>query len=380
MSHQDLIAEAPSVQTAERMKYLRLYGTNSLAYSSFQVGMKSYGELGCGYIAFVPIGKETPLCLADPICENSNVEHLLKAFVCRYDYPIFIGVSKPVATVLSGMGFLVNEIGMENIINLRQFALSGGDKAFLRSQKNRAAKDGLVVKEMSCLEAGLERMHSVSDEWMRSKVVSSKEMSFIVRPVVYADEPDVRKLFAFRQDELVGFGVFDPMYRDGAVIGYLANALRFVGKQHYSVADTIIMEGIRLFKQEQREILSLGFLPLYKVEDGEEFSHSVLLEWIFRYLYEHANTLYEFKDLAFHKNRYRPGTAGCNAIKVYCAYKRPIRFHLLPSIFAAFGVSFIDQLKVELLHYLCSKVTSTEEREPPLLPQDQPHSVPAQRA
>jgi hypothetical protein len=74
------------------------------------------------------------------------------------------------------------------------------------------------------------------------------------------------------------------------------------------------------FKTEGKRELSLGLSPLSKVDDSE-FKHSKLLEANFKYAYENANFLYNFKNLAQHKLKYRPGSAGAREEKVYRAMK-----------------------------------------------------------
>lgn len=334
-----------------RLEYLKKYGVGSLAYSSLQGGMRYFLEPGLGYIAFVPLDYQnrTSLCLSDPICKTDDVEHLLDTFIESYEYPIFLYVSKPVASLLSKKGFLVNEIGVEIVIDLAEFSLSGGEKSYLRCQKNRALKDGVNVRELLCTDVGPDSLRSLSEEWRRKKIVSSRELSFLSRPIVYADEADVRKFFAYRNDNLIGFGGFDPIYRDKAVIGYLANTLRAVGNANYSIQDLIILKAMDTFKQEGKEILSLGFLPLFDVSDNGEFRYSRVFKALFQNVYEHGSWIYEFKDLAFHKTRYRPGTGGCSEFKVYCAFKEPVRYLMFIKVFQTMGINFVEQLRKQFL-------------------------------
>ena len=38
-------------------------------------------------------------------------------------------------------------------------------------------------------------------------------MCFLVRPAIVDDEPDVRKFFAYKDNRLIGYNYFDPIYR-----------------------------------------------------------------------------------------------------------------------------------------------------------------------
>lgn len=209
---------------------------------------------------------------------------------------------------------------------------------------NLGKREGLVIKEQSSSEVAENVLETISEKWLQKKVVHSHELSFIVRPVVYRNEMDVRKFVAYKDNCAIAFCIFDPIYRNGQIIGYLANHLRNSGTSHYSMQDCITLEAMRIFKEEGKEILSLGYSPFHKVNDSGEFKHSRLLTKIFQFAYEHANYVFEFKALAFHKNRYRPGMEGCEESKVYCAYKDPMRFDLLINIFKLMGIDVIEQM------------------------------------
>ncbi len=228
---------------------------------------------------------------------------------------------------------------------MQRLSLVCNKMRFLRKQVNKSKKDGLVVKEQLCSEVGADTLRAISQRWLRKKIVRSHELSFIVRPVVYTDEMDVRIFVAYKNDEPVGFNVFDPIYRSGQIIGYVPNHLRANNEgNNYSIQDIIIFEAIHKFKEEGKEIMSLGFCPLHKVNDSGEFRHSRVLKGLLQFAYEHANYLYKFKALAFHKSRYRPGSDGCKEEKVYCAYKDPIPLGLLPEIINLMGINLFEQI------------------------------------
>lgn len=247
------------------------------------------------------------------------------------------------ADILSQIGFSVNEVGTEPVIDLQRFNLTGEKKEFLRSQINRGKRDGLVVKEQSCSEVGEDVLKAIAEKWLCKKTVHKRELSFIVRPVVYADEMDVRIFIAYKDDCAVGFGIFDPIYKGDQIVGYLANHLKTAAETHYSIQDIIILEAMRVFKEEGKEILSLGFSPMHKVNDSGEFRYSRALKRIFQFAYDHANHVYQFRALAFHKNRYRPGLEGCKEFKVYCAYKDPVRLSLVTGMAKMMGIDVVEQ-------------------------------------
>jgi len=322
-----------------REPFLNRYGSNSLSYSSLQKGMEFFLEPQYGYIAYSPIKAdiERALCLADPICSSENQEQLIKMFLERHKGAVFLHLTKETATILNRLGFVVNEIGTETIIDIKKFSLAGGGKEFLRSQRNRAAKDGLIVKEQPCSEVPLEQLKQISAEWMAKKA-NGRELSFLVRPARYDDETDVRKFFAYQNDRLVGFNFFDPIYRGDRIIGYMDNTHRSVAGFSYSIPDCINLEAMHQFGLEGKELLSLGFSPLHALNDSGEFRYSFALKKALEVFREHANFLYDFKGTAFHKTRYRPGTEGCYEIKLYCACPQPVPIFHMGKVFKRCGI------------------------------------------
>lgn len=355
-----------------RIQTLQQYGSGSLAYSSLQAGLQYFMLEGCGYVSYtqLPDSSDSVLVLADPICKSDDLRKLLEAFLKEKRDPIFLHISHETGRILSDWGFCVNELGVETIIDIREFELSGNKKQQLRAARNRAQKDGIKVREVTRVDDALMiAFKKISDEWLNEKVASDSQMKFIVRPLVYVDEIDVRRFVAIKDNRLVGFVIFDPMYRDGKIIGYIANQLRSNYEKGYSVVDYIILEAMQQFKQEGVEQISLGLSPLYKVNDGDDFKHSKLLKANFQFAFENANYLYNFKNLARHKNLYRPEMPGAHEEKVYCAQKTRFLLNRMYSVYVALGLNPFEKTYRHLSDVLGDKLrglflAKTIEREP----------------
>jgi lysylphosphatidylglycerol synthetase-like protein (DUF2156 family) len=336
---------------AFRIDQLKQHGRGSLAYSSLQAGMKYYMNDKLGYCAYVPLtDSEDSVCvLADPICSKENLGAFLDAFLLDKKDPIFLHASHETAEILNARGFSVNELGVETIIEIQNFTLSGNKKQALRQARNNAKKDNLICKEVLSSDPEMRKaFRRISEDWMKQKVMNDSEMQFIVRPIVYVDEIDVRKFVALKDGTVVGFIIFDPMYEGGKVKGYIANHLRSNLDRSYSVVDFILLEAMEIFKAEGKEKISLGLSPLAKVDDSEEFRHSKLLSAHFKYSFEKANYLYNFKNLYRHKSKYRPELPGAHEEKVYCCMKT--RF-LLVRIYDVYSVLGFHPIKQIISHF-----------------------------
>jgi lysylphosphatidylglycerol synthetase-like protein (DUF2156 family) len=344
-----------------RLAKLQEYGGGSLAYSSLQSGMKYYMYETLGYIAYVPL-RDSPnsVCvLADPIASEANKEALIDEFLKVKSDPIFLHIGHHTAKILDKKGFSVNQLGVETIIDIQKFTLTGNKKQQLRQARNHAQRDNIEVMEIEHVDdEALKAFKKISDDWRKEKVKADAEMQFIVRPLVYVDEIDVRKFVAVMDGKIVGFVTFDPMYENQKVIGYIANHLRSNLERSYSVVDYIIMQALEIFKAEGKKSLSLGLCPMAKVDDNEEFHHSRLLKAHFRYAYERANYLYNFKNLYRHKSKYRPEMPGAYEEKVYCAMKT--RF-LLVRIYDVYRVLGLNPVKQTVTHLTSAVISGVKQ-------------------
>jgi len=102
----------------------------------------------------------------------------------------------------------------------------------------------------------------------------------------------------------LGFVFFDPFFENGKTIGYTANIVRcWPDAKPNGLLDFIILEAMKKFKAEGVQYLSLGLSPLYNIEpDKRENRH---LRRLLNFIWNYGNFFYSFKDLAFHKTRFR---------------------------------------------------------------------------
>ena len=338
--------DSMSKSTNFRISQMQSHGSGSLAYSTLQAGLKYFMLEGVGYLSFVELGdnRNSVLVLSDPICPRDRECEFIDAFLKDRNDPVFLHISYPTAKILGELGFCVNQLGVETIIEIQDFELTGNKKQQLRAARNRAIKDDIKVREVfQSDDAMMTALKRISDGWLSQKVASDSQMKLVVRPMVYIDEIDVRRFVAIKDNKIIGFVVFDPMYKNKQVIGYIANQLRSNYEKGFSVVDYIILEAMQVFKDEGKTEISLGLSPMYKVDDGHEFKHSKLLKAHFNYAFEKANYLYNFKNLARHKNLYRPDMKGAREDKVYCAMKTRFFLSRMLSVYKALGLNPIQK-------------------------------------
>ncbi len=286
-------------------RYLVNHGSHSSAYSSLQEGLDHFVIPGTGYIPYAPSPGVT-FALSNPLCAQEDYPRLVGSFMDRFPRSAFLHVTPEAARELSGLGFYLNEMGVETELLLGEYNYRGRAKESIRRMIRRAHESGVEVVEIDD-GSGLEgQLGEVTGEWLAGKRTKDREFWFLVRRAVYGSEPDVRKFIAIRGGRVAGFIFFDPMYRSGQVYGYLAGALRTRSCAHGGTLALIMSRAIERFKAEGVEVLSLGLSPFFEVEDSS-YRHSFFMKQVFRFLYECGGGIYSFKGLSFFKSRYAGG-------------------------------------------------------------------------
>ena len=86
---------------------------------------------------------------------------------------------------------------------------------------NSLAKNNYTLQEGTyARNINLEEVRHLSETWQSTRQ-TRRLIHFFYRPLVLTDEPDVRKFFLFNPaGEIVAFVFFDPIYRDGLILGY----------------------------------------------------------------------------------------------------------------------------------------------------------------
>ena len=123
-------------------------------------------------------------------------------------------------------------------------------------------KRGFITRECSLAEAGIDKVKAVSNAWRSTRTIRHEEVAFLNRPLVLAEEPDVRRFFTFDSDgKLVAFGFFDPVYEGGKVVGYTSQHNRHLPEADDMVHFAIKRVAIETFQKEGLKVLHLGLSP-----------------------------------------------------------------------------------------------------------------------
>ena len=324
-SRGEVARSANGVPTAVRTALLRQHGTSSQAYSAtFQAGLEHFGDER-GFLAYKRVGG-TALVLSDPLAAIENIPDLISRFLQEHPDAAFWHLSPAVAQILAARGFYVNAMGPEVWIDLPTYTFIGEKKKVLRQAYNRMVERGFVTRECTLEEVGIDRIKALSGAWRQTRTIRGGEVGFLNRPLVLAEEPDVRRFFTFdRHGKLVAFAFFDPVYEGGKLVGYGSQHNRHLPEADHMINFAIKRVAIEAFQKEGLKVVHLGLSPFADVA-FEEFgfhTHGMTREY-FKWAYKSwlfNRFFYACKGLEAHKRVYR----GLQAQNFYC-------FNTLPSL------------------------------------------------
>jgi lysylphosphatidylglycerol synthetase-like protein (DUF2156 family) len=293
-----------------RVALLRQHGMSSQAYSAtFQAGLEHFGD-NRGFLAYKRVGR-TALVLSDPLAPPENIPDLISRFLQENSDTYFWHISPRVAQILAKRGFYINAMGPETWIELPTYTFGGEKKKQLRESLNRMVKRGFVTRECALDEVGIDRIEAISDAWRQTRTIRHGEVGFLNRPLVLAEELDVRRFFTFDRDgKLVAFAFFDPIYEAGNLVGYGSQHNRYLPEADHMINFAIKRVAIETFKREGLKVLHLGISPFADVLQDKEFKSNT--SWATAHCFNFAykswlvnRFIYPNKGIAAHKRLFR---------------------------------------------------------------------------
>jgi lysylphosphatidylglycerol synthetase-like protein (DUF2156 family) len=292
--------------------FLKQHGREALSYATLQSGMEYFIDES-GYIAYTTVRhpvfapRQKKITFADPVCSEQAYPQIIKNFLSVNPRAIFVVISDTCASALREVGFKANCIGYEPELPIQTYNTRGNWKELdlVKRARNEAKREGITIKEVRIEDVNRQELAAVSGSWIGSKKVNDREIWIYARRPVFETEEDVRKFVGYNKDgQVAGFVFYDPMYRNGKIIGYSANISRCDERRYGRLATAIHMEAIERFKTEGVEILNLCLAPFVKLNSGQ-YNDDWGSKAFFALSARYGNSIYNFQGLSFHKSKYR---------------------------------------------------------------------------
>lgn len=277
--------EAAAPDAAARLAAVRRHGDFSQAYSTaVQPGLRHFGDAG-GYIAY---GEKmgSRIALGDPVAPRERWPELLAGFVKAAGRPCFAEISHETAVLLAPLGYRIARIGFDTALDLAAYDFSGPKKEKVRYAQNWLARNGYAIVEEQELEGAHDAALALSAQWRCTRVVKRREMAFMNRPFPTKPDPLMRRfLLLSPEGSVVALLYFDPLFEDGAVVGYVAVFKR----RHPDATNTaelgLLKHAIDVFRQEGCATVTLSLAPFADTRPSG-FPESACFRWMLGRLYQ----------------------------------------------------------------------------------------------
>jgi phosphatidylglycerol lysyltransferase len=273
-----------SAAEVKRWAALRQFGGFTLAYNTAVQDGLEYHWSSVGYLAFAR-RKGHVFVLGDPVTSASDLPKLLADFLAKYRRPTFVQISSETARCLEPHGYYVNEMGVDSVLDLPAYSFGGKAMERIRYASNWLKKHGYRITEETFASISPSVAESVSQSWRASMKYRRSEMRFLNRPIRFSDERDVRKFFLLDSTgQCVAFMYFDPLYRDGQVVGYATAIKRRSPEAPLYAEQGLMRAAVEKFQAEQKLQVNLGLSPLAWIEN-KTFRRNPFLHFSFRYAF-----------------------------------------------------------------------------------------------
>ncbi|QPC89914.1 phosphatidylglycerol lysyltransferase domain-containing protein [Mesorhizobium sp. INR15] len=256
--------ERQDLTHVERLALVRRHGDFSLAYSTAVQAKLSYFGDADGYIAFGTKMKHH-FALGDPVADPARRPDYIKRFVEAGGSPWFVQIGEPTARVLAGLGYKINRLGVDTRLELPAHDFSGKRNETVRYSERWLTKKGFSFEEDK-RTVFLDEIARLSENWRGDRIVKRWEMGFLNRPFGDQLGTDMRRFVLHgHEGELVALLDFDPMFRNGKVIGYTTAFKRkhIDASPHAEIGLT--KYAVDRFREEGISVVTLGLSPMLDI-------------------------------------------------------------------------------------------------------------------
>lgn len=247
---------------ATKLELCRQYGDFSLAYSTaVQPDLKYFGDAE-GYIAYATKMGHT-FVLGDPVAHIDLRPDYIRRFVALTTRPCFVQIGHETATVLAGLGYRINHMGVDTKLSLTGHSFGGKRNETVRYSEKWLLKRNYRIVECDGTIADAEQIKQISANWRNGRIVRRREMRFLNRPFLPQITLHMRRFLIINPDgQPTAILDFDPIFRDGIVIGYTAAFKRkLTGTTPHAEIGLTKFAADR-FREEGRTIVTFGLSPL----------------------------------------------------------------------------------------------------------------------
>lgn len=303
------------------------HGGESMSFMTTWEGneywLSSTGRSAVAYRVLNHIALTTTGPFGDPEEWMSDLDEFAK--YCRNHSwsPVFYAIHQEARDHLARLGWHSIMVGEEMLIDPQSWKTTGKKWQDIRTAINKAKREGITDEFTTYEQAPHDvqiQIEQISENWSEGKALP--EMKFTLGGVEELKDPRVKILYAIDSDGVVqGVTSWLPTWRDGRVIGYTLDFMRYKSGSYNGIMEFLIARmanrmhdwGVE-HPDEQIEYVSLSAAPLSGLEhasDATSDDHSnidgtTLLQHSLAYVADLLEPAYGFRSLYNFKKKFQP--------------------------------------------------------------------------
>jgi phosphatidylglycerol lysyltransferase len=286
-------AAAIAARSSDTLAYLALLGDKQLLFA----------QAGDAFIMYQRSGRSI-VALGDPMGNPARFEELAWRYRELCDrlsgWPVFYQVSAERIPLYLDLGLALAKLGEEARVYLPDFSLEGPQRAALRHDYRRCAREGVSFAVLTPGEvaAQLPRLKEISDQWLRRRAGAEKGFS------VGRFEPDYLRRFScacvLHGDRLVAFA---NLWLTRSREEFSVDLMRYGDQAPKGVMDYLFVKLMLWGKDQGYRWFNLGMAPLTGLEQ-----HPLAPFWhkLGRLVHRYGEPFYSFEGLRRYKEKFHP--------------------------------------------------------------------------
>lgn len=288
-------------ENGESMSWMTTWEGNSYWFSETK-------DSGIAY----RINGSTALALTGPFGDTSEYENDIKSFshYCADNdlNPVFFNVHEETKEYLESQGWASIDLGVEMVVDTRNFATKGKKWQDIRTAINRAKREGIkdVLETFEQTSPFVRaQIAEISEEWTSGK--SLPEMGFTLGGLDEIKDPHVILLYAVDENNIVmAVTSWMPAYRDGVIVGWTLDFMRHAPNVMNGIMEFLIARMAERMRDDfpEVEFISLSAAPLSGMDVNN--SQSVAIVHVLQLVSDIMEPVYGFKSLFNFKKKFQP--------------------------------------------------------------------------
>jgi phosphatidylglycerol lysyltransferase len=244
------------------------------------------------------------VALGDPVGPDDRLDEMIREFLERCDdfggVPVFYEIGKTHLHRYADFGLTFVKLGEEAKVDLTTFTMEGSNAARYRQAVRRLAKDGgtFRIVEAAGVPTIIDQLRAVSDDWLAAKAGAEKGFS-----LGFFDEAYVSRfpVAVIERDGRVQ--AFANLWTTAQPVEVSPDLMRYHRDAPKNVMEALFVHMLQWGKEQGYLRFGLGMAPLSGFETSPL---ATLWNRLGTFLYQHADSIYNFQGLRAYKDKFDP--------------------------------------------------------------------------